>query len=65
MAGGVEGVFGARMTGAGFGGCTVNLLRPEVIERFREAILDEFQAEFGREPGFYAAVASAGASEMV
>jgi galactokinase len=65
VAGHVEGVFGARMTGAGFGGCTVNLLRPEVLERFREAILDEFESEFAREPGFYAAVASDGASEIV
>lgn len=29
----VEGVFGSRMTGGGFGGCTVTLLKKEVVEK--------------------------------
>src|SRR6202043_91378 len=35
---GLEGVLGARMTGGGFGGCTVNLLRQGATERFRGII---------------------------
>ncbi len=39
----LDGVLGARMTGAGFGGCTVNLVRPESIEEFRKAVLKPYQ----------------------
>jgi galactokinase len=42
------GVFGGRMTGAGFGGCTVNLVAAEAVERFREAILTRYPARTGR-----------------
>jgi galactokinase len=34
-----DGVLGARLTGAGFGGCTVNLVRAEALEPFRNAVL--------------------------
>ncbi|HTX89476.1 MAG TPA: galactokinase [Bacteroidales bacterium] len=34
----VPGVIGARMTGAGFGGCTVNLMTEEAVERFMEQV---------------------------
>jgi galactokinase len=33
-----KGILGARMTGAGFGGCTVNLVRAEAAERFVQAV---------------------------
>lgn len=33
-----EGVFGSRMTGGGFGGCTVTLLKKEAVERVVECI---------------------------
>ena len=32
----IEGVYGARMTGGGFGGCTVNMMRPDAVDRFRD-----------------------------
>ena len=32
----VQGVYGARMTGGGFGGCTVNLVATEHVEKFRQ-----------------------------
>lgn len=34
----VEGVFGSRMTGGGFGGCTVTLLQPRAIDRTMQHI---------------------------
>ncbi len=58
------GVFGARMTGGGFGGCTVNMLRPDVLCTFRDIILGEFRMAFKHDAGFYPAVASDGASEI-
>ncbi len=35
---GIEGVFGARMTGGGFGGCTVTMIDSAAVPRFREEI---------------------------
>jgi len=46
---GVDGVIGARMTGAGFGGCTVNLVRPGTVERLRTAIARDYPALTGRQ----------------
>src|SRR5262249_53790822 len=42
----IHGVFGARMTGGGFGGCTVNLMRPEVVDAFETQISAAYQARF-------------------
>ena len=63
-AGGVEGVYGARMTGGGFGGCTVNLLEKGSISRFSEQIVNEYQNAFGFEPEIYLFQAADGASEI-
>jgi galactokinase len=64
VAASIEGVFGARMTGGGFDGCTVNMLRPDVLCTFRDVILGEFRTAFKHDAGFYPAVASDGASEI-
>ena len=45
-----DGVLGARMTGAGFGGCTVHLARHAAIPRLQDRILDLYPARFGLEP---------------
>ena len=60
----VEGVYGARMTGGGFGGCTVTLLRAEIEPAFRTEIAASYQREFGVDPRIYACRASAGAGEI-
>lgn len=49
----VEGVEGARMTGAGFGGCTVNLVRRESVEDFTEAIVNAYTNATGIRPEVY------------
>lgn len=45
----VDGVIGARMTGGGFGGCTINLVESRSADRFVSAISDQFRQSFGRD----------------
>ena len=55
------GVLGARMTGAGFGGCTVNLVHQEAAESFAEAIRRGYQDTLGLKSEIYICKASQGA----
>lgn len=59
----IDGVYGARMTGGGFGGCTVNLVRPETVETFRERVAEAYERKFGVTPAFYECRPSRGAGE--
>ncbi len=61
IARGVEGVLGSRLTGAGFGGCTVTLARPEAVEGLREAVLARYPKETGLEPRLWVTEAAEGA----
>ena len=56
-----KGTLGARMTGAGFGGCTVNLVRSEHADEFRQAIGPRYEEETGIEPDIYECRAESGA----
>ncbi|HEY6013692.1 MAG TPA: galactokinase [Candidatus Limnocylindrales bacterium] len=47
---GVPGVIAARMTGAGFGGCTVNLVRPDAVGALAEAVRGRYPARTGLTP---------------
>ena len=58
------GVFGARLTGAGFGGCTINLVRRDAVDAFREAVLRDYPARTGLVPRVFAVEASAGARRV-
>lgn len=60
----VEGVFGARMTGAGFGGCTVSLVRSENVDEFRQAVGREYKDRTGLDATFYICHASDGAARL-
>jgi galactokinase len=60
----IEGVLGSRMTGGGFGGCTVTMLRPEALARFREEIARAYRSRFGVEPRIYDCHPAAGAGEV-
>lgn len=59
-----DGCYGARMTGGGFGGCTVNLLQPEAVDRFRETMQSAYEERFGITPVFYDCHPAEGASEL-
>lgn len=48
-----EGVIGARMTGAGFGGCTVSLVRTEQVENFIREVGKEYEDKIGYPADFY------------
>jgi galactokinase len=57
----LEGCYGARLTGAGFGGCTVNLVATEAVERFVPALATAYHAATGLTAEIYVCQAAAGA----
>lgn len=59
-----SGVYGARMTGGGFGGCTVNLISPERAEQFRTHITAAYQRRYQLVPQIYDCIPSSGAGEI-
>jgi galactokinase len=60
----VEGVYGARLTGAGFGGSLVALLRPEAAAGLTEAIGVRYESVYGRMATVHVCEASEGVSEI-
>ena len=64
IASSVQGVFGARMTGGGFGGCTVNIVRLDIAGEFERAIREGFLRRFKKLPDIYRFHAADGASEI-
>ena len=50
-----KGCIGARMTGAGFGGCTVNLVDKDLVDDFIEHVKIDYVNEIGYTPSFYVA----------
>jgi galactokinase len=49
----IDGVIGSRMTGAGFGGCTVSIVKDEAIENFQKIVGENYKAAIGYEADFY------------
>ncbi len=58
------GVLGARMTGGGFGGCVVALVKDENVEDFKQNVAAQYEAATGYKPDFYIASAEDGAREI-
>jgi galactokinase len=59
------GVDGARLTGAGFGGCTINLVRHDAVESFRAAVLRDYPVRTGLTPEVLAVTPSPGAGRLI
>ena len=49
----VPGVYGSRITGGGFGGCTVSIVKNDAIDSFRETVSSGYRKETGIEPEIY------------
>ena len=64
IAGSQPGVYGARMTGGGFGGCTINLVAAEHAEMFRQSVAAAYKATTGLGPEIYISPAADGAARV-
>ncbi len=58
----IGGVYGSRMTGGGFGGCTVSLMEYSAVERFASAVKAAYLDRFGIDPAIYPITAADGAA---
>jgi galactokinase len=61
IAGQQRGVYGARMTGGGFGGCTINFVDVEHATEFQRRVAAEYESAIGLRPDIYICEASQGA----
>jgi galactokinase len=59
-----RGVYGARMTGGGFGGCTVNIVEADAVDEFTVAVASEYENLTGLQPEIYVCTAADGAGEV-
>lgn len=60
----IDGVIGSRMTGAGFGGCTVSLVKEEAVEDFIEKVGAAYKERIGYHADFYAVEIGSGPCEI-
>jgi galactokinase len=58
----IEGVLGARMTGGGFGGCTINLVRADTVARFATQISERYRTATGLQPQVFVCTPGHGVS---
>ena len=58
------GVTGSRIMGGGFGGCTINLVKDELYDKFIATAKEKFAAKYGHEPKIYDVVISDGAHRI-
>ncbi|NMA66729.1 MAG: galactokinase [Clostridiaceae bacterium] len=61
----VDGVLGSRMTGAGFGGCTVSLVRNDKVDEFIDRVGKVYKEQIGYEASFYVSEIGDGGRELI
>jgi galactokinase len=61
----VNGVYGTRMTGGGFGGCTITLIRADCVETFQRTVGEGYERVTGCKPEIYVCSAADGVSQVV
>lgn len=59
-----EGTIGSRMTGAGFGGCTVSIVKKPMVDKFIENVGKEYKEKIGYDADFYVANIGSGTREI-
>lgn len=59
-----EGVIGARMTGAGFGGCAVSIVKADQVDRFIENVGKEYEEKIGYQADFYVVEIGSGPMQL-
>lgn len=60
----LAGVFGSRMTGGGFGGCTVSLVAADAVDGFKDKVAAEYAAKTGKTPDIFVCAPGAGVREI-
>ena len=61
----IPGVYGSRITGGGFGGCTVSIVKDEAVEEFKEKLTAAYQEKVGKTPEFYVVSIGDGPSRIM
>lgn len=61
----IEGTIGSRMTGAGFGGCTVSIVEDEAVEKFIKEVGENYTEKTGLTADFYIAEIGEGAGAII
>ena len=61
----IDGVIGSRITGGGFGGCTVSIVKDEAIDEFKEKLTAAYEEKVKKTPEFYVVSIGDGPSRLI